>query len=259
MTSRITLDPTCTESLPRPFLAWCAEHLTGTRAIYLHWSGGLYGRAVGTHHKQVAVPTPVALDESIQKYADARQRRIGGAYQALYHTVESYKKQAVLQIFTNAPYAHDLEGHTPHRDTNSISLALMCGLGSRPNDVGYAPPLPLQLKALTTLVAEACLAVHSPVTACLTAAEAADNLDFAAPDDADAPHAPFGFGSTRACIELALWIDPATLEVFAPLQSARPGWKPLGDWVREEALTEICRRTREQWDRADTQPAGSSV
>ena len=254
--TRITLDPALCASFPPRFMAWYEATFTGTRKIYLHASQGLYGKVVGSHHKQLAIQTPTALDEAIEKYADARQRRIGGSYQGLASTVESYKKQAILTTYTNAPYDRDLEGHTPQRDTNSISLAVMCGLGSRPNDIGYAPLLPMQLRALASLVADACLAVHSPVTACLTASEAADNRDFAQADDPAAPHAPYGFGTTRGCCELELWVDTETLEVAAPLQSPRPGFKRLGDWVRESALAQIAQRSRPQWDADDVGAAG---
>lgn len=232
------------------FLAYYRERFTGDRMIYGHWSEGLYTKAVGTYHKQVAVARPVELDEAIQKYAEARNRRIGGAIPAMWHTLDELKGRAVLQTFTNARYHQDLPEHTPGREENSIALALMCGWGARPNDLGHAAPLPLQLRALADLVAEACLAVDSPVERFMTHSEAADNLEYPTPDDPAAPHPPYGFRTTREAWDLEAWVEPPSLAVYAPLQSARPGWFRLGDWLRETALQEIARRTRDSWSPA---------
>jgi len=237
------------QGLDPRFLAYYRDRFTGDRMIYGHWSEGLYTRAIGTYHKQVAVARPVELDEAIQKYTEARNRRIGGAIPAMWHAIEEYKAKAVLQTFTNARYDEDLPDHTPHREVNSIALAIMCGWGARPNDLGQAEPLPLQLRALAELIAEACTAVDSPVERFLTHSEAADNLDWPTPGDAAAPHPPCGFRTTREAWDLEAWVEPPSLAVHAPLQSARPGWFRLGDWLRETALQEIARRTRSSWAR----------
>ncbi|MBM3460783.1 MAG: hypothetical protein FJX76_01650 [Armatimonadetes bacterium] len=235
------------EALPPAFLDYYRKHFQGDRKIYGHWSGGLYSRPVGNFHKQIAVARPTELDEAIQKYTEARERRVGGAIPGLFHNIDEHRKKAVLQTFTNAPYDQDLAEHTRGRESNAIALGIMCGYRARPNDLGHAFPLPLQLRGLAALIAEAALAVRAPVENFLTASEAADNLDYPAMDDPAAPHPPYGFRTTRESWALEAWIEPPALAVHAPLQSARPGWYRLGDWLRETALADVMKRTHGEW------------
>lgn len=243
----IPLRPAFLETLPEAFRSYYAARFVGDRMIYGHWSMGLYTRAVGSYHKQIAVARPLELDTAIEQYVDARHRRVAGALPAMLQTIADYKRQAVLQTFTNAPYDADLPDHTPHRESDSIALAVMCGYAARPNDLGHAEPLPLQVRALAGLIAEACLAVGSPVERFMTHSEAADNLDFPSAEDAGAPHPPYGFRSTREAWDLEAWIESPSLTVFPPLAAARPDWQRLGDWLREAALRDLAERTRGDW------------
>lgn len=247
----MTIDASVYASLPAAFIEWYRTVFTGTRMIYGHWSGGPYSRAVGSYHRQVAVLKPATLDAMIDKYLEARQRRIGGAIASLWQQVEEMKQEVVLQTFENASFDRDLPGHTRGRETGSVALALMCAQGARLNDLGPRAPLPAQLHALVELTAEACDVVRSPVERFMTQSEAADNLDFA-PSDAAAPAPPCGFRTTREVCGLEAWIEPDTQVLSAPLLAARPGWLRLGDWIRAQALWALAERTRPHWDSAAT-------
>lgn len=233
-------------TLPEAFVELYRRDFRGARRIYGHWSGGLYTRVTGPYHRHVSVLAPVELDTAVERYLDARRRRVGGALPGLWETVLEYKAQARIQVTGHAPFDEDLAGHTRGRDTGSVALGLMCGLGIRPNDLGPAAPLPGQLRALARLVADACIAVGSPVEGFLTASEAADNLDFP-PGDERVPHPPHGYRSTGETWDLEIMIDPRTLELHPPASAPQPDRLRLGDWVRQEALSIICHLTRDRW------------
>lgn len=233
------------DRLPRAFVDYYQETFRGTRMIYGHWSGGPYTRAVGAYHRQISVKKPLELDELLDKYLDARNRRVGGTLTSIWHQVEQMKKSVELQVFDNAPWDRDLEGHTRHRDANSIAIAMMCGRGARLNDLGMASPLKAQVRSLVGLVAQACVAVDSPVERFMTASEAADNLDY---PEGEGPAPPCGFRSTREVWDLEAWLDLDSEVLAAPLQAARSGWARLGDWVREQALRSVVELTRGQWE-----------
>lgn len=236
--------------LPSAFVKWYRHTFRGTRMIYGHWSGGLYTRAVGTYHRQVAVLQPPQLDEQIERYFEARRRRIGGALVTMRADIERLKQQVTLQTFENAQWDQDLPGHTRNRDTNSIAIALMCGAGARPNDLGPVAPLPEQLRELVSLVADACVAVKSPAERFMTHSEAADNLDYPRTDDLSAPNPPYGFRTTCEVWDLEAWIDVETGELAAPLHSPRPAWTRLGDWLRDHVVRTIVGRTKDAWKTA---------
>lgn len=237
-------------SLPASFVRWYRQTFRGSRMLYGHWSGGLYTRAVGSYHRQIAVLKPLELDERIERFFEARNRRIGGALSALWNEVERLKQSVEVQIFESAPWDRDLPAHTRGRDTNSIAIAMMCGHGARPNDLGLVAPLPAQLRAMVRLVAQACIAVRSPVERFLTHSEAADNLDYPRTDDPAAPAPAHGFRTTRQACDLEAWIDEESAMLAAPLQTARKGWRRLGDWLREQVVREIVEQTRNEWHRS---------
>lgn len=248
----MSIDPEVYAPLPAPFVDWYRATFTGTRMIYGHWSDGPYTRAVGSYHRQVTVLKPATLDEMIEKYLETRRRRIGGAIASLWQEVEEMKHEVVLQTFDNAPFDRDLPDHTRGRETGSVAIAVMCAQGARPNDLGARAPLYAQLEALVDLTAEACESLRSPVERFMTHSEAADNLDFPAPDDPAAPTPPYGFRTTREVFDLEAWIDPDTNGLSAPLLAARPGWVRLGDWIRARAVRALAERTRPYWDDAAT-------
>lgn len=243
----ISIDAAVYAALPRPFVDWYQATFQGTRMIYGHWSGGLYTRATGVFHRQVAVLRPLDLDTLVERYIELHRRRIGGAISAMWHQIEQMKQDVELQVFENAPYERDLAEHTRGRDSGSVAIGLMCGFGAKPNDLGQAAPLPAQLRALVTLVAEACATMRTPVERFLTHSEAADNLDFTAPDDASAPTSPYGFRTTREACDLEAWIDPESGALSAPLATPRPNLMRLGDWIRAEAVRALAVQTRDEW------------
>ena len=199
-------------------------------------------RAVcGNFHRQVAILAPLELDVAVERFLEARTRRVGGALPGLLEVIEGYKREARVQVVGHVPFAQDLAGHTPGRDANSVALAMMCGLGARINDLGPAAPLPRQVRALARLVAEVCLEVGSPVERFLTRSEAADNLDL---PEGGAPHAAHGFRTTREVWDLEAWVEGAELSLHPPMLAPGPGWMRLADWVRCEAVRSLARLTR---------------
>lgn len=240
------------DSLPPEFVAWYRSAFVGTRMIYGHWSEGPYSRSVGAHHRQIAVLRPLDLDEMIDRYVETRQRRIGGAIAGMWHEIEEMKRQAEIQIFDGAPFDQDLSGHTRGRDMGSVALSIMGARGARLNDLGPRAPLPLQLRAMVDLVAQAAFELRTPVERFMTQSEAADNLDLADPTAAAAPTPAHGFSTTREAWGLEAWIDVTTEELAAPLLTARPGWMRLGDWVREQALRRLVIVSRPSWATYDS-------
>lgn len=248
----VVIDPSVYDGLPASFVAWYRDTFTGTRMVYGHWSGGVYTRAVGSYHRQVAVLRPTDLDEMLERCIDARARRVGGAISSMLAQLDEMKAEAKLQVFENAPWDRDLADHTRGRETGSVAIALMCGRGARPNDLGLAAPLRAQLRALVGLVAEACDALRTPVERFMTHSEAADNLDFPTFDDPDAPTPPYGFRTTREACDLEAWIDVVTEALSPPLVAPRPGLLRLAEWVRAKALHALAERTRSEWDKNAT-------
>lgn len=234
-------------TLPVAFLDFYRRRFQGTRMIYGHWSGGLYTRVRGSFHRQVAVITPVELDEAVERYLDARTRRVGGAMPGLWEIVEAHKSEVRVQVAGHVPFHQDLAGHTPGRDVNSVALAVMCGQGVRVNDLRPTEPLPRQIRALAHLIAEVCVAVGSPVERFLTGSEAADNLDLPAAEDVALPHPPHGFRTTREAWDLEVWVAPSDLAVHPPVLPRQADWLRLGDWLRQEALRTLMRLTRQEW------------
>jgi hypothetical protein len=233
------------DALPATFVKFYRERFTNSKMIYGHWSLGRYSRAVGSYHRQIAVAEPADLDALIDKYWEARTRRVGGAIAGLYHDIEEHKKKASIQVFSNATYDEDLPDHTPGREENAVALAVMCGYKARPNDLGRSEPLPMQLRALLRLITEVCIQTNTPAEHFMTHSEAADNLDGAGVGDER-----YGFRGTRQVWDLEVWIEPVTMATYAPLQSERPGWMRLGDWLRKEALRDIYKLTAPQWQHA---------
>jgi hypothetical protein len=246
----ITIPAEVYATLPRPFRAWYETTFSGQRMIYGHWSEGTYTRALGVAHRQIAVLRPLELDELIDRWIVARNRRIGGAIAAMWHQIEEMKAAAELQVFQSGPYDVDLPDHTRNRSRDSVSIAVMAGRGARLNDLGPYAPIPSQIDMLIRLAAEACVVLRSPAERFLTASEAADNLDWPIMDDPAAPTPPYGFRTSREAWDLEAWIDEEAKTLAAPLQSARPGWVRLGDWLRARVLERIAETTREAWESA---------
>ena len=243
----ITISSSVYDTLPPQFVKWYAETFRGTRMIFGHWSLGSLTRADGVAHRQIAVLRPAELEEMLARYEDARNRRVGGMLGGLWRQIEELKRKAEIQVFDNAPWNADLEGHTLGRDRNSIAISVMGGKGARPNDLGFMAPLPVQLQEMIRQVADACIATRTPVERFMTASEAADNLDLPRMDAPAAPHPPRGFRTVREIWDLEAWVDTENGSLEAPLHSARVGWTRLGDWIREHALRTLASRTHDEW------------